>query len=85
LYKEVLWLFNIEANSQGTTAIAFNVQGNTESIINGTSGYLEDSNEQIIQRILSTKITSEFISKCIKHSLKFNWEKQSNEFYSLFI
>ena len=80
-YKEGWGLVNIEANSQGTPAIAFNVQGNTESIVNDVSGYLENTNEQIIKKILSTNITPEFISKCIQYSQKFNWERQSDEFY----
>lgn len=83
-YKEGWGLVNLEANTQGTPAIAFNVSGNTESIKNEYSGYICNTNEEIINKIINTDFKS-LHNTSIKYSNEYNWTKQAGEFYTAIV
>lgn len=82
--KEGWGLVNIEANSQGTPVVAFNVAGNNESIIDGVSGYLVENNNlnEMVNKILKFKDNNkEWFDKCIKYANKYDWSVLSEKFY----
>jgi putative colanic acid biosynthesis glycosyltransferase len=69
-------MVNLEANACGTPVLAFDVPGNNESVIDGTSGFLvEDGNlEETISKILEIK-NSNYLSwqkKCMDYSKKYD-------------
>ncbi|TXI32618.1 MAG: glycosyltransferase family 1 protein [Niabella sp.] len=81
-YKEGWGLVNIEANSQGVPVVAFNVEGNVDSVKNGVNGYLSDSEDAFAKNIY--KLSQENLSaSCIEYAQQFNWEKKSEEFWNL--
>lgn len=79
-YKEGWGLVNIEANSQGTPAVAFDVEGNRESIQNGQNGYTCQTQKEIITKILNIN-NKKLHQTTLKHANKYNWTKQAGEFY----
>ena len=54
-YKEGWGLVNLEANSQGTPAITFNVEGCKDSIKNGVNGFISETEEDFVKNILKIK------------------------------
>lgn len=85
--KEGWGLVNIEANSQGTPAVAFDVPGNNESIIDGVNGFLvpEGDIKGMVQKILELKTPNEKLySTCVEHSKKYDWDTLSDLFYEIF-
>lgn len=73
----------IEANLHGTPAIAFNVAGLSESIQDGTTGLLVNSETEMIKgisRVLTSKSYREKLSRnALKWSKKFNWDTAAAE------
>ncbi len=82
-YKEGWGLVNIEANTQGTPAVVFNVAGNSESIKNGTNGYIVESEKEMAEKILYIYKKNPLIKESIEYSKHFDWNKQSEEFYKV--
>jgi len=85
--KEGWGLVNIEANSQGTPAVAFDVPGNNESIIDGVTGFLvpEGDTDRMVQKILELKTPNKKLySDCVEHSKKYDWDSLSDQFYEIF-
>jgi glycosyltransferase involved in cell wall biosynthesis len=86
-YKEGWGMVNIEANACGTPVLAFDVPGNNESVIDGTSGFLvEDGNlEEMVSKILEIKNSNHLSwqKKCMDYSKKYDWDKLSQDFYDL--
>jgi len=83
--KEGWGLVNIEANSQGTPVVSFDVSGNNESIINGESGLLVPNNDSkgMIDSIFKIyKSQDTWYDSCLNHAKKFDWNDLSNKFYS---
>ncbi len=79
-FKEGWGLVNIEANTQGTPAVAFDVEGCRDSIKNGINGYISKDENDFVKNIL--KIRSIDLSESsIEFSRKFDWEIKSEDFY----
>lgn len=82
-YKEGWGLVNIEANTQGTPAVSFDVSGNRESIKNGINGYVVRTEDDMVRKILEIYKTNSLIKESIEYSKQFDWKKQSNKFYDI--
>lgn len=81
--KEGWGLGNLESNTQGTPAVAFNVTGNQESIGDKQSGYLcSDINDMVI-KIISLKNNPLNQKNIEEYPKQFNWEVQSEKFYKI--
>jgi glycosyltransferase involved in cell wall biosynthesis len=81
-YKEGWGIVNLEANSQGTPAVAFNVEGCRESIKNGESGYLAEDEEDFVKKIIKIK-DIDLGPSSIKHASKYSYEDKSEEFWRI--
>jgi glycosyltransferase involved in cell wall biosynthesis len=84
-YKEGWGLVNIEANCMGTPVVAFRVQGNTESVAHGISGYLfaENEIEQMADKIVELKDNQTIRQTALEYSKQFDWDKVSKKFYEI--
>lgn len=84
-YKEGWGLCNIEANRMGTPVVAFKVTGNSESVIEGKSGYLFSENELslLVGKIILLKNDINIRKTALTYSYKFDWDKLSDEFYEI--
>jgi len=80
-YKEGWGLVNIEANTQGTPVVAFNVPGNNESIKNGVSGYICNSEIDMVNKIILIYSKNNLTEPSIEWSSKFDWIKNAKIFY----
>ena len=73
----------IEANSLGTPAMAFNVQGLKESIENGKTGYLVDTDKDMLEKIIyilkNNKVREKLGINSIKWSKNFTWENAAKQ------
>lgn len=81
-YKEGWGLVNLEANSQGTPAIAFNVEGCRDSIKPGINGYIANNEEEFIEKILEVKENPNLQTSSINHSKQYNYDDKSEEFWN---
>jgi len=81
-YKEGWGLVNLEANSQGTPAITFNVEGCRDSIKSGINGFISETEEDFVKNILKIK-DNNLNQSSIDYANKFRWEEKSEEFYKL--
>jgi len=79
-YKEGWGLVNIEANTQGTPAVAFDVEGCRDSILNGVNGYISKNEEDFINNILKIK-QNDLAKSSLEFSKHFNWDVKAEEFY----
>jgi len=79
-FKEGWGLVNIEANSQGTPAVSFNVEGCRDSIKDGVSGFVSNDENEFVKNILKIRKNS-LRRSSIEYSKKFNWEVKAEEFY----
>lgn len=73
-------MVNIEANSQGTPAVSFNVEGCRDSIKDGVSGFVSNDENEFVKNILKIRKNS-LRRSSIEYSKKFNWEVKAEEFY----
>ncbi len=87
--KKEGWGLNvIEAASQGTPTVGYNVCGLKDSIRNGKTGILTESNifalsEGMIKLINDTTLYREMSKLAIQWSKNFNWEKSSRKSWQL--
>jgi len=84
-YKEGWGLVNIEANTQGTPVVAFDVEGNRDSIKTGINGYLirdGDINE-MARTIIKLRGNVSLRKTSLSFSRNFSWEIQSDRFYRI--
>lgn len=81
-YKEGWGLVNLEANSQGTPAIAFNVEGCRDSIKPGINGYIANDEEEFVEKILEVKENPKLEISSINHSKQYNYDDKSEEFWN---
>lgn len=79
-FKEGWGLVNIEANTQGTPAVAFDVEGCRDSIKNGINGYISKNEGEFIKNILKLK-EKDLSDSSIEYSKKFDWDIKAEEFY----
>jgi glycosyltransferase involved in cell wall biosynthesis len=78
--KEGWGIVNIEANSQGTPVVAFNVEGCRESVKNGVSGYIADTEDEFVEKILKLK-EENLQQSSIEYSKQFNYDDKSEDFW----
>lgn len=73
----------IEANAQGTPAIAFNVSGLSESIQHGITGFLAKDKDDIIDKICTLLKDKYLVRKMGRHALvraqTFNWDNSAKK------
>jgi glycosyltransferase involved in cell wall biosynthesis len=86
-YKEGWSLVNIEANARGIPAIAFKVEGNVESVIDGVTGFLIEPYDTVamsskICAVLNDTVKVNF-SECVSFAKSFDWDVKSLEFYKI--
>lgn len=71
----------LEANLYGTPAVAFNVNGLSESIQHGKTGFLAENEEDFIDKICTilkdAKLREEMNNNSEKWAEKFNWDDAS--------
>jgi glycosyltransferase involved in cell wall biosynthesis len=74
----------IEAASQGTPAVGYNIHGLRDSIRDGLTGLLanspEDAAEIIIRLLKDPALYNQMASQCLEYSRDFNWQKRAEEF-----
>jgi glycosyltransferase involved in cell wall biosynthesis len=81
-YKEGWGLVNLEANSQGTPAIVFDVEGCKDSVKDGINGYISDTEKSFIENI--EKVMKKDLSKSsLEYSKKFNYDIKSEDFWKI--
>lgn len=80
--KEGWGLVNIEANSQGTPVVAFNVEGCKESVKTGVSGYLAEDEEEMVSQILEIR-TKNLEQSSIDYSKQFNYDDKAEDFWKV--
>ena len=81
--KEGWGLGNLEANTQGTPAVSFDVAGNKESIKNNYSGYVCKDMNELVEKIIDLKDNQLNRERIINFPKQFDWEVQSAKFYKL--
>lgn len=83
-YKEGWGLVNLEANACGTPVVAFNVCGNTESVVEAVNGHLikDGDLDEMARKALEIRNDVELRKSCLEYARKFNWDEKSGEFYS---
>ncbi len=81
-YKEGWGIVNIEANTQGTPVVAFNVEGCRESVKEGVSGFLAHTEMEFAEKVLKLKELN-LEKSSIEYSKKFNYEEKSEEFWNI--
>lgn len=79
-FKEGWGLVNIEANSQGTPVVSFDVEGCRDSIKHGISGYISKDENEFVKNIFSIQ-KNNLRDSSIEYSKKFDWEIKAEEFY----
>ena len=84
-YKEGWGLVNIEANTQGTPALGFDVEGVKESIENGVNGYVvaDGDLEGMKNKALLVYNDLELQRSSLEYSKRFDWEGESNKFWEI--
>lgn len=85
--KEGWGITVIEANACGTPAIAYDVPGLRDSIVDGKTGFLvkEDGNaeklaEAIIRVLTDDKLRDELSRNAIEWAKRFSWDRSAEEF-----
>lgn len=77
-YKEGWGIVVIEANSVGTPAVAFDVEGLRDSIQNNLTGYLAQTQEEFVEYVISLLTDKEkykqFQANAKQWSEQFTWE-----------
>ncbi|MBU0527962.1 glycosyltransferase family 4 protein [Candidatus Micrarchaeota archaeon] len=86
--REGWGLVVLEANACGTPVIGYNTYGLRDSIIDGVNGFLVDNvksmSAKAIELLSDTNKINSLCESSLEHSKKFNWEKTTDEFRSLF-
>ncbi len=74
----------IEAASQGTPSIGYDIHGLRDSIKNGQTGYLvrgpEDAAGRIIALFRDEALYREMAANCTEYARQFNWDRRRGEF-----
>lgn len=75
-----------ESNAMGTPAIAYDVHGLRDSVLNGKTGVLTRNNtpealaEEAIRLLKDRTLLSELSVKALEDSKKYNWDRSAEEF-----
>ena len=81
-FKEGWGLVNLEANSQGTPVVAFDVDGCRESVKDGVSGFIAKDEAEFVEKILKLKETN-LEASSIEFSKQFNYDDKAEEFWAV--
>lgn len=81
-YKEGWGLVNLEANSQGTPAVTFDVEGCRDSVKNGINGYISKDESEFVENIIKLK-DKDLSQSSIDYSKKYNWNEKAQDFYKV--
>jgi glycosyltransferase involved in cell wall biosynthesis len=77
----------IEAAAAGTPAVGYNVPGLRDSIRNGETGFLADSLDEAVLRIVELLTDGEkylmMSNNCVKYAHAFNWQARVSEFWDV--
>jgi glycosyltransferase involved in cell wall biosynthesis len=83
-YKEGWGIVVLEANACGVPAISFNVSGLKSSIVNNKTGYLVETEEDMLKKIITLikdkKLRTKMSKQSIEWSKNFDWNKTTNKF-----
>lgn len=75
----------IEAASQGTPAVGYDVHGLRDSIRDGDTGLLangvEDAAEKALMLLKDKGLYERYAYRCLEYTLEFDWELRAGEFY----
>lgn len=82
-FKEGFGLVNIEANSQGTPVVAFDVDGCRESVKDGVSGYISVDENDFVNKIILIRNNPNLNKSAIDFSKQFNYDDKSVEFWKV--
>ena len=84
-YKEGWGLVNIEANACGTPVVAFDVEGNSDSVLDGVSGFLVKNGDYTAMKnkIIEAAKSTSLRSSALEYSKQFSWEKQAEKFFEV--
>jgi glycosyltransferase involved in cell wall biosynthesis len=80
--KEGWGIVNIEANSQGTPVVAFDVEGCRDSVKDGINGYLAQNEDDFVEKIIRLS-KNNLQQSSIEYSKKFNYDEKSEEFWKI--
>jgi len=73
----------IESNIHGTPAVAFNVSGLSESIIDGKTGVLAKDREDLVEKILeiinNRKLRDDLSKQARTWAEQFSWDKAASQ------
>jgi glycosyltransferase involved in cell wall biosynthesis len=74
----------IEAASQGTPSVGYNVHGLRDSIRDGDTGLLatgpDDAAEKAVSLLKDLERLSRMSFRCLEYAREFNWDRRSEEF-----
>ncbi len=81
--KEGWGLNNLEANTQGTPAVAYKVPGNIESIKDGFSGYLAKKGDRgdFVDKVIRVLDGPSLRETCKQHTKQYDWDIMAERFY----
>jgi glycosyltransferase involved in cell wall biosynthesis len=82
--KEGWGITVIESNACGTPAVAFDVLGLKDSIVNGKTGFLVNNEPELKEKVLNmlsdTILRSKMSAAAFEWSKNFSWDKSAEEF-----
>jgi glycosyltransferase involved in cell wall biosynthesis len=74
----------IEAASQGTPSVGYDIHGLRDSIKDGQTGFLaagpEEAAEKAVRLLKDPDLYAETASRCLEYSRDFDWKKRREEF-----
>ena len=74
----------IEGNIFGTPTVSFNVPGLSESIKNGQTGFLAETENEFVDKTVTllknTSLRERMSKNCIKWAGNFDWDKSASQF-----
>jgi len=77
----------IEAASQGTPSVGYDVHGLRDSIRNGRTGLLASGHEEAAQKALSLledeTLYNTYANNCLEYAHEFDWSRRASEFVSI--
>jgi glycosyltransferase involved in cell wall biosynthesis len=77
----------IEAASQGTPSVGYNIHGLRDSIRDGDTGFLAGGPEEAAARVLvllgDNQLYGQMARRCLEYAREFDWDKRAGEFYAV--
>lgn len=77
----------IEAASQGTPAVGYDIHGLRDSIRDNDTGFLasgpEDAAGKVLELLSDRELYGRMARRCLAYTLEFDWDKRASEFHSI--